>query len=222
MKTLVTGFTPFDDREVNASWIAACALSAEPDVDTLEIPVVWGEPGRLLTPLCRRSCPQVIISMGEGRGGWFDIETRAGNTRKERPDNRGLAPRGAPIDPAGPATIDASIDARALQRRLRAEGFPVRTSRDAGAYLCEETLYTLERLRGRYAPLITVVFVHLPPYGTLVKSGDRRLPCAEPLLDRFAHALHAAVLAMHAATLASAQETDSLANEIVHNALLKK
>lgn len=221
MKTLVTGFTPFDGRQVNASWIAARSLAGEPDVQTLEIPVAWGEPAKLLTPVCRRDCPAVILSMGEGRPGWFDIETVARNTRNERPDNNGRQPAGAPIDPAGPDRIRASIDARALQRHLAAGDFPVRTSRDAGAYLCEETLYTLERLRVQHAALVTVVFVHLPPYGTPVRFGDRVTLCDEALLTRFSRHLHAGVMALHAASQDVKAETDSFAAEIVHNALLK-
>lgn len=222
MKTLVTGFTPFDGRNVNASWIAARSLSGEDGLQTLEIPVLWGRPATLLAPLCRSDCPEVIISMGEGRAGWFDIETVARNTRKERPDNHGLTPDGAPIDPDGPARISASIDGVGLRRMLVAGDFPVRTSSDAGAYLCEETLYTIERLRNKHEPLATVVFVHLPPYGTTLNMGDRRVQCDDPLLARFASALHTAVLKLHATSPGDTEETDSFTSEIVHNALLKK
>ena len=76
---LVTGFAPFDGRSVNASWIAAASLDG---VHKLEIPVVWGEPMKLLGQVIETIEPRCIISMGEGRDGWFDIETRARNARK--------------------------------------------------------------------------------------------------------------------------------------------
>ena len=206
IKTLVTGFSPFDGRSVNASWIAARSLAGETHLQAMEIPVAWGEPAKLLAPLCHRDCPEIIISMGEGREGWFDIETAARNARNERPDNEGTLPNGRPIVPDGPARLAASVDASGLHRKLLAQRLPVRVSRDAGAFLCEEMLYTLEILRARHARLCTVVFVHLPPYGTPVNLGREETPCTEPLLARFARSLLEAVTELHRQTVERAAE----------------
>lgn len=164
MKVLVTGFEPFDGRAVNASWIAAQGLTK---YQALCLPVVWGEPPRLLREHCETDCPDVIVALGEGREGWFDIETRARSHRGERPDNLGSLPAEFDISGSdGPVVLHASIDARSLQWLLRDKGFPVRRSRDAGQFLCEETLYSLERLRDEFSRLKAVVFCHMPPEGT--------------------------------------------------------
>ncbi|MDZ7686047.1 MAG: hypothetical protein U5O39_14370 [Gammaproteobacteria bacterium] len=188
---LLTGFTPFDRRTVNASWIAARLL--EDRAQTLEIPVVWGKPLEILAPLCETDCPRTIIAMGEGREGWFDIETRARNVRDDRPDNEGTRPSGEPILAAGPPHIEASIDARRLQSALLAGGFPVRISADAGAFLCEEMLYSLELLRERHDRLETVAFIHLPPFGTRLHASGRPRYCDEALLADFTRVLLDAV-----------------------------
>ncbi|MCB1693434.1 MAG: hypothetical protein KDI19_11765, partial [Pseudomonadales bacterium] len=181
-----------------ASWIAARSVAAgHPDIEALELPVTWGSPGQYLGEICRNRCPAAIVSMGEGREGWFDIETFARRERKERIDNLGRLPEGEPIDPVGPTCVSASIDARAIQRPLVGEGYPVRISSDAGAFLCEETLYTLERLRGRHETLRTVIFVHLPPHGTTVRVNGQEMACDEALLSRFAESLIRAVRAVH-------------------------
>lgn len=192
---LVTGFTPFDGRRVNASWIAA---KSQHQHRTLEIPVLWSAPAQCLSALCNDNCPELIISMGEGREGWFDIETVARNSRKERSDNAGAMPEGKPILPDGPEVINAGIDAGALQRNLAQQGYPIRISSDAGGFLCEETLYTLEHLKAKHARLSTVVFVHLPPYGTTFFRRGVEVQCKETELESFATALVAAALAMHA------------------------
>lgn len=202
VKTLVTGFAPFDGRAVNASWIAARSLASRPDIETLELPVSWTAPRTMLTPICERRSPEVIISMGEGREGWFDIETRARNTRKERTDNDGRLPNGRPILEGGQHRIEATIDAGFLHGRLTEAGFPVRISRDAGAFLCEETLYTLEMLRRRHARLRTVVFVHLPPFGTLLRVGGEQRHCGEELLTEYSEVLLEAVHELHSAQIA--------------------
>lgn len=226
ISTLVTGFSPFNGRQVNASWIAAQSLVSETGLRLLEIPVVWGEPMTQLDQVCREQCPELIISMGEGRECWFDIETLARNRRAARPDNEGRLPQDGPIIPAGPAETSASIDAPALQQRLLAQNFPVRISRDAGGFLCEETFYTLEILRDRYPRIVTVVFVHLPPFGTKVNMDRFQTVCTEAVLAEFAHALLDAVTEMHVRSsnrpdkrsigAAWEDETDSLGEQIRH------
>lgn len=201
-KTLVTGFAPFDGRTVNASWIAARSLASRPNIETLELPVSWEAPHAALAPICERWRPEVIIGMGEGREGWFDIETLARNTRKERADNDGRLPHGEPILKGGEHRIAASIDAGSLRGRLAEAGFPVRISTDAGGFLCEETLYTLELLRRDHARLRTVVFVHLPPFGTPVNVGNDRRLCDEELLVEYSEILLEAVHDLHGAQIA--------------------
>lgn len=182
--TLVTGFTPFDGRTVNASWIAARSLAGQ--ARTLEVPVVWGAPLAQLAPICDQDCPTAVIALGEGRPGWFDIETVARNARADRVDNNNARPDPARILDSGADTVTASIDARRLQSALLAAGYPTRISGDAGAFLCEEMLYTLEYLRQSHEALETVTFVHLPPYGTPVSVGGRSRRCDDALLSSFA------------------------------------
>ena len=113
-------------------------LAEKVGADALEVPVRWSSPQQLLGPRCVAGGPDVIISMGEGRDGWFDIETTARNTRLERPDNDGKFPEGAPIFIEGPDMLHAGINGDRLRHILSATGLPVRVSRDAGAFLCEE------------------------------------------------------------------------------------
>jgi pyroglutamyl-peptidase len=188
MTILVTGFQPFDNRSVNASWIAANSLASTKNVIALELPVVWGTPWTELSSAIKQHKPEIVISMGEGRQGWFDIETVARNGRSERQDNLGQLPTG-PIKAAGPATIDATISAQPLQQSLLDLGYPIRISEDAGAYLCEETLYSLELLKLNFDCLKTVVFVHLPPFETILTANSESGICDTEFLQKFASAL---------------------------------
>ena len=198
---LVTGFAPFDGRQINSSWVAARSLPArlrEWQISTLELPVEWGAPRAQLGELCRTAAPAIVLAMGEGRVGWFDIETIARNQRKERADNRGLMPPAPDSWPEGPPQREASIRADAIHAALAALGYPIRVSTDAGAFLCEETLYTIESLRLQYPALRTTLFMHLPPYGTTLSCAGREQTCDDQLLARFAADLLAIVCAEHA------------------------
>ena len=73
MEVLITGFSPFDGRLRNASWVAAQSLQTQPYVSVLELPVVCGAPRIKLQPVCETAGPSVIIGMGEGKEGAFAI-----------------------------------------------------------------------------------------------------------------------------------------------------
>ena len=185
---LVTGFEPFDGRAANASWIAARSLALTPGVRVLCLPVIWGAPLETLHAICSDDCPHTILALGEGRDGWFDIETRARNTRADRPDNAGTVST-EPIVRGGPQTVRASIDAANLRAQLVGLGHPVRISEDAGAFLCEETLYSLERLKELHEPLKRVAFCHMPPAGSKSDEQGALAQCTDDVARMFARDL---------------------------------
>lgn len=196
---LLTGFTPFDGREFNASWIAARALVAahrsEHVLHSLCIPVCWGKPLPALARAIAQWQPKCIIAMGEGSAGLFKIETLARNQRALRIDNDDKLPAHSLIDPQGPITRTASAPYSALHSHLSQAGYPVQLSSDAGAYLCEELLYTLEALKEQHATLQTVLFVHLPPFGSKLEFRGKMHQCDEPLLLEFSQHLLASLAA---------------------------
>jgi len=189
-KILITGFTPFDGRLVNASWIAARALAEHGqyrghNLRALEVPVCWGAPRSVLVSALQTQVPGLILSMGEGEAGTFRIETRARNTRREREDNAGLLPAGEPNSATGPEARRSTFACEALCTLLAAQGIPIRLSDDAGAYLCEELLYTLEELKETQPGIAQVLFVHVPPFGTPLHYKGEERTCSAALLEDF-------------------------------------
>ncbi len=190
-RTLITGFEPFDDRPLNASWVAAESLQSEPHVSVMQLPVAWGAPLTYLSPACKDLTPQMVLSLGEGREGWFDIETRALNRRDKRADNLGVIET-APIDVSGPDVRYSSAPASTVQRLMWQQGWPMRVSSDAGQYLCEETLYNLESLKALHTSIKIASFIHVPPFGTPVWFKGRQQPCDCNLLSVFVKELYLA------------------------------
>ncbi|MEX0618860.1 MAG: hypothetical protein WDZ76_06890 [Pseudohongiellaceae bacterium] len=191
-RILLTGFTPFDGRAVNASWLAATALAdhiGDRNVRALELPVLWGKPAEILTPVVCDWKPDLIIGFGEGKPEAFRLETVARNQRSRRLDNNNAMAPAALIEPGGPALIKTSVACSAIVETLALEGTAVLVSNDAGAYLCEELLYVLERLRVRFWLSATVLFVHLPPHGTTVMFRGKKRRCDGELMGEFAVAL---------------------------------
>jgi len=201
-KILITGFSPFDGREHNASWIAARSLVAKSPLENgsgyelraEQIPVCWGAPRKILEPIVSNWQPDCILSMGEGRPDVFMLETLARNIRKERTDNAGNFPAGAPICTSGPAHYSSSAPCAQIAARLRLANIPITLSTDAGAYLCEELLYTLEALREEHPSLKRVLFAHLPPFNSPLTYRNAPGQCDEAMLLDFASELLRAVV----------------------------
>lgn len=196
---LLTGFMPFDGREFNASWIAARALIStyrgEHILHGLRVPVCWGQPKIALTRALAQWQPRSVIAMGEGAPGLFRIETLARNQRAARKDNNDQLPPSPLIDPQGPATRNASAPACTISAQLSHAGYPIQTSSDAGAYLCEEMLYTLECFKEQHSSLQSVLFVHLPPFGSDLEVQGQPRQCDESLLLDFSVLLLASLAA---------------------------
>lgn len=182
---LLTGFEPFGPgRPANPSWEGIKALDGQRwqgyQLVCKQMKVVWGSPLEQLQQWIRQCHPVAIFSFGQGRDGAFSLETRASNQRDMLPDNQNKLPSQPAIVKAGPETLRASSDCRGLARLLAAKGYPVNVSQDAGRYLCEEALYSLEYLRSRHA-VASVLFCHVPSLGSTV--GDR--PVNAPFVQQF-------------------------------------
>lgn len=193
---LLTGFTPFAGRDVNASWIAASLLQQHlgcADVASIEIPVEWGKPEKILDRAIRKFRPEIIISMGEGKRGCFQLETLALNLRARKQDNKDGYPPAAKVALAGPPSIKSSAPVFEIRRQLVSRGVPVLLSLNAGRFLCEETLFVLEHNCKRHAEVKLVLFVHVPPYGTSLKFKNQDRICDHELLLEFSRDLFEAV-----------------------------
>lgn len=184
----MTGFTPFDGREVNGSWIAARALRDQIGGDAvrvLEIPVVWGAPLELLTQTLKDFPANVILSFGEGEPGGFKLETLAMNRRVWKADIAGKFPPQDEIIPGGPACVSGHALLRRVRKAVFALGVPVVLSLDAGGYLCEETLFLLEHLAKGQLGVRHAFFIHVPPYGTPLQFRGQERLCDAGLLAEF-------------------------------------
>ena len=79
-----------------------------------------------------------------------------------KPDAVGHAPSSPRLAEDGPETLASTFPAGRFSRPLRDAGFPAALSDDAGAYVCNATLYRSLHV----APATRRVgFVHVPPEG---------------------------------------------------------
>lgn len=176
MTVLVTGFEPFGGQSVNPSWEAVSALPERVGscrLEKLRLPVEYGEAARRVLEKARELSPQAIICVGQAGGRdavtpeVIGINLREGSI----PDNAGVSPEGTPIDPDGPDGLFSTLPVRDMVQAIRDRGIPARLSYTAGAYVCNDLMYTLlSRFQG--AP-VRVGFVHVP---YIPSQGSPSLP----------------------------------------------
>ena len=178
-KLLITGFDPFGGEKINPAWEAVKLL---PDrignyvLCKLEIPTVFGVAAQRVLAEARETEPDVILCIGQAGGRAAVTPERIGvNIRDARiPDNAGNQPRGAFCVPEGPAAYFATVPVIAMEEAVREAGLPATVSNSAGAFVCNDVLYTL--LHHFAGTDVKVGFIHVP---YLPEQGTPNLPLAD-------------------------------------------
>nr|CAH7744939.1 unnamed protein product [Callosobruchus chinensis] len=160
---LVTGFGPFGEHRVNASWESVKLL---PDtihntsIIKKEIPVVYSCVDSTVPSLWKQYNPSLVIHVGvSSLASKLTIEKCAHGTGYNRCDVAGSTYTSGQLQCNGQDCIYTGIDTDVLCEHLNSIG-PVKscTSCDAGRYLCEYIYYkslSIDHTRS--------LFIHVPP-----------------------------------------------------------
>lgn len=190
-RLLITGFDPFGGAAINPAWEAVRLLPdviGNQELRKLQIPTVFGKAAATILEAAETFLPDVILCVGQAGGRSAVTPERIGvNIRDARiPDNEGNQPRGEFVCPDGPAAYFATVPVMAMADAIQAKGIPATVSNSAGAFVCNDVLYSLLH---RYAGTATKVgFIHVP---YLPRQGTPSLP-----LEQTAAALQAAIEAL--------------------------
>lgn len=164
-KLLITGFDPFGGETVNPAWEAVKLL---PDsigdcvLCKLLVPTVFGLGAAAVLEAACDNLPDVILCIGQAGGrAAVTPERIAVNIRDAKiPDNAGNRPIGAFVDEDGPAAYFSTLPVEAMAQAIRDVGLPGAVSNSAGAFVCNDTLYTL--LHHYNGSPVKVGFIHVP------------------------------------------------------------
>jgi len=166
MKTLlITGFEPFGGQPVNPSWEAVALLPetvGDWQLCKMRIPVEYSTAVRLILETAEALKPDAIISVGQAGGRSAVTPEVIGINLRETAiaDNAGRLCSGEPIDPEGPDGIFSTLPVREMVASITGKGIPAKLSYSAGAYVCNDVLYTLLQ-RFEDTP-VRAGFIHVP------------------------------------------------------------
>ena len=193
-KLLITGFDPFGGEQINPSWEAVKALPdriGDYHITKMEIPTVFGTAARMDIDQAKELVPDVIISVGQAGGRKAVTPEVIGINLREAgiPDNAGNQPVNTPVVPGGPDAYFSTLPVREMVQSIRTAELPAALSYSAGAFVCNDVLYTL--LHHFAGTGTRVGFIHVPFLPQQATNGQPSLP-----LDQITQALTLAISAL--------------------------
>ncbi len=173
MRTLlITGFEPFEQDLVNASWEASRRLDGlrfdTPDgpvqVLARQLPCVFGAANAALIREIEALQPILVIGTGyAGMRSQISVERVAINLDDARiPDNAQQQPIDTPIVAGGPAAYFSTLPIKAIARALRKADIPGGVSQTAGTFVCNHVFYGLQHYLATHMPHVRGGFIHVP------------------------------------------------------------
>ena len=150
---------------MNPSWEAVSRLREEIngyELFKLRIPVVFGAAADMVLQAFEEVRPDVILCIGQAGGRSAITPELVGiNLRHASiPDNKGNQPQDEPIIVGGETAYFSTLPVRKIAEAINASGIPSQVSYSAGAYVCNDVLYTLlSRLKDSKTG---IGFIHIP------------------------------------------------------------
>jgi len=193
-KLLITGFDPFGGESINPSFEAVRLLPESIgnfDIYKMEVPTVYGLAAELTANKATEICADAIICVGQAGGRSAITPEVIGINLREASiaDNAGVLLSGVPIDINAPAAYFSTLPVRKIVSAIREKSIPCSLSYSAGAFVCNDLLFSLLH---RFKDLsIPIGFIHVPFLPEQAKNGTASMP-----LDSIVLALKAAIEAL--------------------------
>ncbi|XP_033633883.1 pyroglutamyl-peptidase 1-like [Asterias rubens] len=166
---VVTGFGPFWEHKVNASWAAVQELQRlglqDKDIEliTVEVAVEYESAKKLVPQLWKEYDPCLVVHVGvSGIAKELTLEQQAHNTGYDKPDVGYLIPPTKCCYQDGPDCILSQINMSVVCNDVNSSNCPTNAvvSYNAGKYLCDFVYYI-----SLYQNCAQTAFIHVPPLG---------------------------------------------------------
>ena len=189
-KLLITGFDPFGGEKINPSWESVKLLPNEIGefaLTKLQIPTVFKKGAKKVLETAKEISPDAIILVGQasGRKGVTPEVVAINLMDANISDNLGYKPINERIL-NGENAYFSTLPVREIVANIKSANIPSSLSYSAGAFVCNEVLYTI--LHHYKNTGVKVGFIHVPFLPEQASDGVFSLP-----LDKIVSALKIAI-----------------------------
>ena len=181
-KLLISGFDPFGGEVINPSYEAVKLLPdmiGEYELTKIELPTVFGRAAKIMIEKIEEIRPDAVICVGQagGRRG-ITPEVIGINLREAKiADNAGNMPQNEPVREGAPDGLFSTLPVREMVEAIKNEGLPASLSFSAGAFVCNDLLYSL--LYEFKDSNIKIGFIHVPFLPEQAKDGVPSMTLSE-------------------------------------------
>lgn len=166
-KILVTGFDPFNKEDMNSSYEVVKLLPDKMDLTQiikLELPNEYNQSINKLYSNLDKVKPDAVICLGQAGGRPnISLERIGINIRDCRlPDNKGKIAKEEFIFSDGQDGYFSNLPLKDIKESLLNQSIPVSVSNDAGAFVCNNVLYSLMYYIRQRKKHMLGGFIHLP------------------------------------------------------------
>lgn len=173
MKILVTGFEPFNGRDINPSQLILEQLEVPEGVTLIKelLPVEFKETTKILRNILKEHQPDIVLSLGQaGNRPEISVERvainlnccRSSNGRKTIADNAGDEPIDESIVMNAPQAYFSNLPVWDMVKEMQDAGVDAAVSYTAGAYVCNHVMYTVLHEATTNYPETKAGFIHVP------------------------------------------------------------
>ncbi len=184
-KLLITGFDPFGGETINPSWEAVKRLEDKIsgiEITKMQIPTVYGKAFECILREAERILPDFILSVGQAGGRKGVTPEVVGINLREASisDNEGNLIKNEPVIEGAPAAYFSTVPVRKMVSSMKEAGVPAFLSYSAGAFVCNDTLFSL--LHHFHGTNTRTGFIHVPYLPEQAKENAPSLALDEIVL----------------------------------------
>ena len=172
MKIAVTGFLPFNGRDINPSQLIAEQVRPPKGTEiTVKIlSVEYKSSSAELLDFLEQEKPDALLSIGQaGNAPYIAVErvavnldnSRTADSRSLFPDQAGYAPVDEPIDEKGPAAYFSTLPVWDIVTAVNDKNIPARASYSAGTFICNHVMYEGLKYAAHHGNMRSG-FIHVP------------------------------------------------------------
>ncbi|MFA9555895.1 pyroglutamyl-peptidase I [Evansella sp. AB-rgal1] len=179
-KIIVSGFEPFGGLTTNPTMEIIARINGwkvdNAEIHTIILPVVYNDCATRLIKYIDELKPNIVISLGVALGRSVITPERIGVNIQDTVgegyagDNEGDKPQDRLIVENGPDGIFSTLPNRRIIDKLQEKGIPASISNTAGAYICNNTLYSVLHYIKENNLSISAGFIHVPATPEMVTN----------------------------------------------------
>jgi len=167
MKILLTGFEPFGGEAINPAYEILKSLQSSingHEIIKIQLPTSYIKSTKMLENIIEANRPDVVLSLGQAGGAFgLRVEKVGINLRDATsPDNDGHIANNEAIYSDGDTAYFSTLPVNDMRSKIIESGVPASISYSAGAYVCNNVLYTLLYLGQKIYKNMRCGFIHVP------------------------------------------------------------